>query len=166
VRELPQQEILGAALAPDGRMTVVAGSDESGGMQLVGIEGAPGRTRWANPLAESHLEWIYIWDVASGTMRRKFRHPHGHGCKLTLAADGRTLATSDLRDDIHDVGEDTIRLYDIESGNQILTIEPGDGRAGVLVFSPNGERLFAGFDRGSGIVWDVRRGLEVPRSKE
>jgi hypothetical protein len=76
----------------------------------------------------SLLEWIYVWDVASGTMRRKFRHPHGHGCKLALAPDGRTLATSDIRGDIHDVGEDTIRLHDVESGNQILTVEP-DRRA-------------------------------------
>jgi hypothetical protein len=75
-------------------------------------------------LATSQLEWIYVWDVASATMRRKFRHPHGHGCKLALAPNGRTLATSDIRGDIHDIGEDTIRLYDVESGNQTLTVEP------------------------------------------
>ena len=99
-------------------------------------------------------------------MRRKFRHPHGHGCKLTFAPDGSTLATSDLRDDIHDVGEDTIRLYDVKSGSQILTIEPGDSRATVMAFSPDGVRLFTGFDRGAGIIWNVRRGQVAPRPKE
>jgi uncharacterized protein with WD repeat len=39
-------------------------------------------------LASSHLDWILIWDIASATMRRKFRHPHGHGCKLTFGPDG------------------------------------------------------------------------------
>ena len=111
---------------------------------------ADGRT-----LVSSQMEWIYVWDVESGTMRRKIRHPHQHGCNLTLAPDGRTLATSDLRYG-DDLGEDTIRLYDIETGEQILTLEPGDGRADVMAFSPDGTRLFTGFDRGSGIVWDVR----------
>jgi WD40 repeat protein len=107
-------------------------------------------------LVSSHTEWIYVWDVSSGTMRRKIRHPHQHACRLALAADGRTLATSDPR--YHDdPGEDVIRLYDIETGQRILTLQPGDGRAGVLVFSPDGKRLFTGFERGSGIVSDVGR---------
>jgi WD40 repeat protein len=50
-----------------------------------------------------------------------------------------------------------IRLYDIETGEQILTLEPGDGRASVMAFSPDGKRLLTGFGRGSGIVWDDRR---------
>ena len=78
-------------------------------------------------------------------------------------ADGRTLATSDVRliderdqNPTKDITEDTIRLYDIETGEQILTLEPGHYRAGAMVFSPDGERLFTGFDEGPGIVWDVR----------
>ena len=58
-------------------------------------------------------------------MRRKIRRPHQHGCNLTLAPDGRTLATSDVRY-AGDLGEDTIRLYDIETGEQVLTLDPGD----------------------------------------
>jgi len=113
--------------------------------------GADGRT-----LVSSQMEWIYAWDVESGTLRRKIRHPHGRGCYLTLAPDGRTLATSDLLDT--NLGEDTIRLYDIESGAEVLTLEPHDDRAHVLAFSPDGTRLFTGSGRGTGIVWDVRRG--------
>jgi WD40 repeat protein len=89
-------------------------------------------------------------------MCRKIQHPHQHGCRLTLAPDGRTLATSDIRY-AGDLGENTIRLYDIETGEQILTLEPGDGWTSVMTFSPDGKRLFTGFGRGSGIVWDVRR---------
>ena len=84
---------------------------------------ADGRT-----LVSSQMGWIYVWDVESGTMRRKIRHPHGHGCNLTLAPDGRTLATSDLRYS-NDLGEDTIRLYDVESGDEFLTLRPRDDRA-------------------------------------
>jgi len=52
----------------------------------------------------------------------------------------------------------TERAEFAETGEQILTLEPGDDRASVMVFSPDGDRLFTGFGRGSGIVWDVRRG--------
>ena len=170
-----RKQIRWAALAPDGRMVVVATSHGGyGDTHFIGIEVATGRTRWANPpedqrvgfypvagmhfeanspwfqaalrdgnvirfnaltgheqrrfladwrtpeqqkagrprepdmweaafsadgrtLVSSQMEWIYVWDVESGTMRRKFRHPHQHGCNLTLAPDGRTLATSDVR---------------------------------------------------------------------
>ncbi len=121
---------------------------------------ADGRT-----LVSSHMEWVYVWDVESGTMRRKIQHPHQHGCKLTLGPDGRTLATSDIRYG-DDMGDDTIRLFDIETGEQILTLEPGDGRASVIAFSPDGMRLFTGLGQGSGIVWDVRRGQGTPKAKE
>jgi WD40 repeat protein len=105
-------------------------------------------------LVSCQMEWIYVWDVESGALRRKFRHPHQHGCDLTLAPDGRTLATSDIRY-ADDLGEDTIRLFDIETGDQVLTLDPDD-RANVMAFSPDGKRLFTGFNRGSGTVWDVR----------
>ena len=97
--------------------------------------------------------------------RRKFRNPHQHGCNITLAPDGQTLATSDIRY-AGDPGDDTVRLYEIETGKQSLAVEPDEGRASVMAFSPDGTRLFTGFNRGSGIVWDVGRGQVPPRAKE
>ncbi len=108
-------------------------------------------------IVSSQMEWVYVWDAESGTLRRKIRHPHEHGCILTLAPDGRTLATSDVRY-TGDQGEDTIRLYDIETGEQVLTLEPGNTRASVMTFSPDGRRLFTGFDRSHAIVWNIARG--------
>jgi WD40 repeat protein len=121
---------------------------------------ADGRT-----LVSSQMEWIYVWDVESGTMRRKIRHPHGHGCHLAIAPDGRTLATSDIRYG-GDLGEDTIRLFDIDTGEQVLTLEPNDGRASVMVFAPDGMRLFTGLGSSSGIVWGLGRGQGPSRTKE
>jgi WD40 repeat protein len=104
-------------------------------------------------VVSSHMEWIYVWDAESGALRHKFPSARRCACTLALAPDGRTLATSD----VHYAGDDTIRLYDIETGEQILALEHGDGRALVLAFSPDSDRLFAGFDLGTGFVWDVRR---------
>jgi WD40 repeat protein len=116
-------------------------------------------------LVSSQMEWIYVWDVESGTMRRKIHHPHQHGCKLTLGPDGRTLATSDTRY-AGGLGKDAIRLYNIETAEQILTLNLSDDGASVMAFSPDGTRLFTGCGRGAGIIWDVRRGQGDPKVKE
>ncbi len=160
VREVPQKAIRSAAMAPDGRIVVIATSDGAyGDTHFLGIEVGTGRTRWSIPprdqrvgfppvarmqfagntpwfqaalrggdvirfsaltgheqrrflaewrtpeeqkagqprkpdmweatfsadgrtLVSCQMEWVYVWDVESGLMRRKFRHPHRHGCHL------------------------------------------------------------------------------------
>jgi len=48
----------------------------------------------------------------------------------------------------------------------LLALEPVDGRARVMAFSPDGKRLFTGSERGIGVVWDVTHGQEAPNAKE
>ena len=112
---------------------------------------ADGRT-----MVSSSGEWVCVWDVEAGTLRRRIRYPNAHGCFLALAPDGKTVATSEVLY-AGDSGEDKIRLYDVETGDPVLTLEPVDDRADVLAFSPDGTKLLTGFRRGSAIVWDVRR---------
>ena len=107
-------------------------------------------------LVSSSEQYVYVWDVDTGGMRLKIRHPHDHGCRVGVAPDGRTFATSDLNYS-GDYGRDTILLFDLKSGKPIMKAEPDDNRAGVLVFSPDSNKLFSGFWRGSATVWDVRR---------
>jgi len=121
---------------------------------------ADGRT-----MASSYEGWVCMWDVAAGTLRRRIRYPHSRDCLLALAPDGKTVATSDVPNK-GDYGEDKIHLYDAETGEPVLTLEPADDRAKVLAFSPDGTKLLTGFQRGSVIVWDVRRGQAAPRAKE
>jgi RNA polymerase sigma-70 factor (ECF subfamily) len=108
-------------------------------------------------MASFSAGWTSLWDVEAGTLRRKIQNPRSKGCVLALAPDGRTVAATDLRSD-EDFGEDEIRLYDVETGDPVLTLDPADDRADVLAFSPDGTRLLTGSERGSAIVWDVRRG--------
>ncbi len=106
--------------------------------------------------------WICAWDVESSTVRARI--PALQGCHMALAPDGQTLATADI---FHsdDFGRDTIRLIDVVTGRPILALEPRDDRATVLAFSPDGSKLFSGFDRGTAIIWDVRRGQGTPGTR-
>jgi len=114
-------------------------------------------SRDGRTMVSSEGEWLCVWDVESGTLRRKFRQPRRVGCNITLAPDGRTLATCRRLYTAYEPGPDLVRLHDIETGEQILSLEPTDGRACVMAFSPDGTRLFTATGRGTGTVWDVRR---------
>ena len=61
VHEVPQKEIRWAALAPGGRMVVVATS--GGGWndtRLLGIEAETGRTRWTNPPVDQQVGFVQL----------------------------------------------------------------------------------------------------------
>ncbi len=242
-RQADQQEIRWAALAPDGRMVIVATSHGAyDDAHFIGVEVGTGRTRWTNPPEEQrggfvqvagmqfhpdsslleaamrdgnvirfngltgreqrrfladgrtpeqqkagrprepHLftaafsvdghtmvsssgEWVCVWDIEAGTLRRRIRYPHAHGCFLALAPDGKTVATSAVRY-AGDIGDSKIRLYDIDTDDSALTLEPVDELADVLSFSPDGTKLLTGFHRGTAIVWEVRRRQGTPRARE
>jgi RNA polymerase sigma factor (sigma-70 family) len=108
---------------------------------------------------------IDLWDVEAGTLRRRIPYRRAESCVLALAPDGKTVAATDVRSD-EDFGEDKIRLYDAETGDPVLTLEPADDRADVMAFSPDGTRLLTGSQRGSAIIWDVRRGQGPSRQKD
>jgi WD40 repeat protein len=107
-------------------------------------------------LVTSADDWIYVWDVDTGKLRTRFRHPYEQGCNVCLAPDGNTLATCDIFY-AGVSGGDSIWLCDINTGDDLLTLGLAGDRAGVMSFSPDGKRLFTGFHRGSAIVWDVSR---------
>ena len=104
-------------------------------------------------MAPDLREWISVWDVDTGRLRHEIPRPRGYGSSSCLSPDGRTLATV-----TYSGGRDAIRLYDLATGQEVLALQPRDEGARLLQFSPDGTKLFTGFDCGSGVVWDVRRG--------
>jgi WD40 repeat protein/beta-lactamase regulating signal transducer with metallopeptidase domain len=116
-------------------------------------------------LVSSAHELVYVWDVDAGKLRRKIQRIHKRGSYLAIAPDGKTLATADhLSAD--DYGSDAIRLYDLDTGEPVLTLEPNNNRAVVMTFSSDGSKLFTAFRRGSAIVWDVRRSERASDTKK
>jgi WD40 repeat protein len=151
-----QRRFLADGRTPDQRRAARPGNE----VLSAAAFSADGRT-----LASFSRGWISLWDVKAGTLRRRIRYPASDACLLALAPDGKTVAATGVRSD-EDFGEVTIRLYDAETGDPVLTLEPADDRADVLAFSPDGTRLLTGSERGSAIVWDVRRGQGPSRPKE
>ena len=101
--------------APVPRRLADAGAAEGRHARAIAVlcdaASAPTDGRWPRPSSG----WIHVWDVESGTLRRKIRYPTPMARLLALAPDGQTLATSDFRDG-EDRGEDKIRLYDVATG--------------------------------------------------
>jgi hypothetical protein len=100
--------------------------------------------------------------VASGKeIRRLNVGPHGN--LLCFAPDSQTLATTD--------GADTIRLWDIASGQPLRRLErhgdgktkgQGDGPIRSLSYAPDGRTLAASWGRTIGL-WELASGKEIRR---
>jgi RNA polymerase sigma factor (sigma-70 family) len=151
-----QRRFFADGRTPDQRLAARPGN----GVLSAAAFSADGRT-----MASFSQGSISLWEIEAGTLRRRIRYPASEACLLALAPDGKTIAATGVRSD-KDFGEVTIRLYDAETGDPVLTLEPAEDRADVLAFSPDGTRLLTGSLRGSAIVWDVRRRLGPSRQKE
>jgi WD40 repeat protein len=113
-------------------------------------------TRDGKTLVFSSADSVYVWDTQSERIKVKNTHPHEHGCFLSISPDETTLATSDLQY-VNDYGSDTIRLFNVQTGERLMVADPDNNRADVLAFSPDGTKLFTGYYRGTATIWDVRR---------
>jgi WD40 repeat protein len=111
----------------------------------------------------------YLWDVATGREVRTFEHPKppagplsGRARKLdlvlglTLAPDGKTLATGD--------NEGMLRLWELSTGKQRRQIPTGGaGSFGVfavcaLAYAPDGRTLASAGGDGTIRLWEVATG--------
>jgi WD40 repeat protein len=100
-----------------------------------------------------------VWDVATGAERQRFDirgtrsrsqiDPEGNLRKVAFSGDGRRLATA--------FSDGPVRIWDVETGQLILTLADVVTALGQLTFSPDGRRLvLGGFDGKGGIlrIWD------------
>jgi WD40 repeat protein len=99
----------------------------AGGKGAAG-QGAPRTDRYGDPLPAGALARI-------GTVR--LRHAPGALC-LAFAPDGKTLASGGT--------DQTVRLWDLDTGKQVRQLGSKLGEVSCLLFSPDGKLLYAATD--------------------
>ncbi|MBP1682169.1 MAG: hypothetical protein H6Q35_2508 [Proteobacteria bacterium] len=147
-----QGSVSSVAFSPDGR-TVASG----GGMVIFS--------------SKDHT--IKLWDVATG---RELRTLAGHGGAvngLAFSPDGKTLVSAGEGGESgffkSSDKDDTIKLWDVASGSELLTFSGHGDEAKSVAFSPDGKTVASGNgsvkDRqrksNSVSLWDVATGKEI-----
>jgi WD40 repeat protein/serine/threonine protein kinase len=99
----------------------------------------------AKVMASSDDGNVYVWDVAQGGKPRivaaQVRGVYG----LSLSPDGKRLATGGF--------DNTFRVVDFETGEELLMFRRHSGAVWVAEFSPDGSRILSAASDGSAVIW-------------
>ena len=95
-----------------------------------------------------------MWDIEARTIRHTFTGHEQDIYSLDFARNGKHIASGS--------GDRTVRVWDLESGREILNLVIEDGVTTVAM-SPNGDFVAAGSLDKSVRVWDTRTGMLVER---
>jgi WD40 repeat protein len=90
-----------------------------------------------------------VWDIASRTIKQRFIGHKQDIYSLEFARNGRIIASGS--------GDRSVRLWDLETNQQILHLAIEDGVTSVAI-SPDSHFVAAGSLDNSVRVWDVRSG--------
>lgn len=106
---------------------------------------------------------IRLWDTNTGQHIKTLEgHTGGVAC-VVFSPDGKMLASgsrnSENREDKKT--DYTIRLWDVNTGNQKYILSGHTGRILSVVFSPDGQTLKSGSQDGSIRVWDTLKGKHI-----
>ncbi len=100
-------------------------------------------------------EAIHVWDVESGAKKRSFGGKNFISA-LTVSPDGRTLATSGLR-------ESSVHLWEALTGQERAQVVGHKDMVFASSFSPDGRTLATGGMDGTLRLWDMPSGKELCR---
>jgi serine/threonine protein kinase/glucose/arabinose dehydrogenase len=93
---------------------------------------------------------LRLWDTATWALRRE--NPMGEiNPAYALSADGRRVATGGTN-------ENSVKVWDAESGELKLTLNGHDKGVLSLAFSPDGQTLVSGSYDSTARLWDMRSG--------
>jgi WD40 repeat protein len=101
---------------------------------------------------------VHVWDVETHERRARLEIPGADQAQLAISPDGQLLAASQsLASNWQEVyGLDAIRVFDLQTNAEVVTLLPSDTSAMSVAFSPDGRRLVSGLQLGTAIVWDVK----------
>ena len=178
--------VIGLSISPDDRLIAAGMADNTVGvwqlesgtelyrltgheMMVTDVEFSPVGDVLASSSADSSVR---IWDVESGTVRDTLQKHIDYVIKLSFSADGVRLASSSAAigvDESERTPEhNTIQVWDVASGDNVLTIPPdGIGYVRDVEFSPDGLTIAAttwsSALGGTARIYDSETGAELHR---
>jgi WD40 repeat protein len=123
-----------------------------------------GRTRelveaWQPKHGEEDLrgfEWYYLWKLYHQNVLFTLRH-NDEVRDLAFSPDGKSIATASA--------DNTAKLWDVETGRELITFNGHKARLQDLDFSPDGKRLATASSDNTARIWDAASGLEIASLK-
>ena len=100
------------------------------------------------------MRFLQVWDIQTRTIRHTFSGHEQDIYSLDFARNGKHIASGS--------GDRTVRLWDMDSGREVLNLSIDDGVTTVAI-SPGGEYVAAGSLDKSVRVWDSRNGILIER---
>ena len=103
-------------------------------------------------LALGHRDGIVLWDVTLIGFRKRIGIPdswRGFEDVLTFSPDGKTLFAPTL-----EIWDPLIKLWDVDTGQDLGTLSGHTEPIETLVFSHDGKTLASGSQDGTVLLWD------------
>ncbi len=130
----------------------VLGEDTGGNIALTFAQFVPGGKYLV--VSYNIRNDLYLWDIATGKLVRKFVGHGEAGPRFAVSPDGKRLLSWS--------NDKTVRLWDVDSGKELRKLEGLTNKA-MGEFSPDGKQVLTfGPDR-SLRLWDVESGKELKK---
>lgn len=111
---------------------------------------SPDSLRLYATIQTNSAESLQVWDLPSGNVLHTERYSDCFGQPFALSSTGDLVAYSNAQCQIN--------ITQVSDWQVLQTIDPGIGRRGYMVFSPDGTLLATGFQGGEIKLWDTATG--------